>query len=204
MKKTFFDITRQLFFGIDQFNPSIKKLLKLYGNFSITSIIVYRKPIQSFLKSTLNILSFGIFEKNYKSNYDNVYHLYMIVTLSNGANIKIEKNQRINIERVNPENYLIDNINVNLKDRLNINFLLYNTKELMKDNFYIYTTNNYNCQNFLLNILLSNNLLNEELKKFIYQDPKLLFNKLSTLSSFGNVLSNIAAKGDVIIKGGEI
>jgi hypothetical protein len=202
--KSLYDVSRQLLFGIDQYNPNIQMLLKLYGFYPIIDIKIYRQPIQTFLKKTLNILSFGLFEKNVKSNYDNVYHLYMVVTLSNGKFIKIEKNQRINIQRINPINDPIENIRVDIKDKININYLLDNTKIQMKDNYFIYTTDKYNCQNFILNILSSNNLLNEKLYNFIYQDPKILFNKLDNLSYIGNVLSNIAAKGDVIIKGGDI
>ena len=173
------NVIGQLIFGVYQLNPKIQKLLKIYGNIPITEIIVFRKPIQKAVRTLLNVLSFGVFEKNFKnSNYDDIFHLYMIVKLNNNIHVKIEKNQRINIEKVNPESLDVDHIKISIPANLTMNILLNNARNLMKNNFFKYTASEYNCQNFIINILKSNNLLNDYYYKFIYQDAQVLFKNL--------------------------
>ena len=200
------NVIGQLIFGIYQHNPYIQKLLKLYGNNKIIEMTIYRKPVQKTYLSLLNIMSFGVFEYNFKkSGYDNLFHLYMIIRLDNGLYFKIEKNQRINIDQVNPETNNIEHIIININNSLlSMNILLENTQKQLKNNFYIYTADRYNCQNFIMNILQSNNLLNNDNFNFIYQDTRVLFKNLQLLKKSAQIMTKTAARFDVLIKGGNI
>jgi len=147
-------------------NPTIKKLLSQYGDKQIEMITIYRKPIQSYINVVLNTLSLGQLNKNLReANYDKLFHLYMIVKLSYHEYILIEKNERINIHKVNKIDNMIENREINNINNLTINQMLNNTiNRIGNDNFYTYKSHSWNCQNFILNVLKSNNLLNNDLQ----------------------------------------
>jgi hypothetical protein len=200
---------RQLIFGVDQLNPRIKKHLMLYGRYKIINIQICRKPIQQHINTLLNVLSFGQFEENLKnSEYDKLFHLFLYITIETNLKIVLEKNERINLEinynkLDNQTEFLnIDNINNN---NLTLNILLENTKKQMGEtNFFKYSSHSYNCQNFVLNVLSSNGLLNEEYKKFIYQDTKQLFNNLGYLKILSDKITDLGASMNIIKEGGRI
>jgi len=190
-----------------QFNPTITKLIGIYGDEIINTITVYRKPIQSYINTVLNTLSFGRFNKNLKeTNYDKLFHLYMIVTIGEYNWFIVEKNERINIAKIKTIDNKIENRPVNLNNqKLSLNMLFNNTiKEIGIDNFFIYKSHSWNCQNFIYNILKSNNLLNDDLNTFILQDTEKIFNKLGYLKTFSDTLTNTAANIDIIARGGKL
>lgn len=204
---------RQLLFGIDNYNINQQQLISENQKNKIIKITIFKKPINSIIKKSLNILSFGKFLRNLnKSPYDDIYHLYMVIYLDNNINLLIEKNERINLVKINniELNNLIynknaQNIDVVLNNR-EIKFidLLNNTYQNMGSNYFKYSSNLYNCQNFLYNILKSNDLLNDLLYKFIYQDPSYFFQKLNYLTKINNTITNIGAKLDLIKRGSGI
>ena len=189
-----------------QFNPNIKKLLNKYGNERIEQIIIYRKPIDSYIKTLLNTISLGQINVNLKrANYDKLFHLFMIVKFGNNW-FMIEKNQRINIVKINTIDNMVEHKEIDMSNtNITMNILFNNTiKSIGNDNFFIYKSDSWNCQNFILNILKYNNLLNDELINFILQDTEKIFNKLGYLSNISNKLTNIASSIDVISKGGKL
>ena len=75
----------------------VDKLLKLHGDTPVQMITILRKPIQSMVKKFINFVSGGQLERAQKElKYDDIYHLYVNFTLSNGKVVGIEKNARIN------------------------------------------------------------------------------------------------------------
>jgi hypothetical protein len=189
-----------------KFNPTINKLLEQYGNRQIESITIYRKPIQSYINQVLNTLSLGQLNKNLKeANYDKLFHLYMIVKLSYYEYILIEKNERINIHKVNKIDNMIENKEINNINNLTINEMLNKTIERIgNDNFYTYKSHSWNCQNFILNVLKSNNLLNNDLQEFILQDTEKIFYKMGYLKPISDMVTNTAATLNIIKEGGTI
>jgi hypothetical protein len=189
-----------------KFNPTINKLLEQYGNRQIESITIYRKPIQSYINQVLNTLSLGQLNKNLKeANYDKLFHLYMIVKLSYHEYILIEKNERINIHKVNKIDNMIENREINNINNLTINEMLNKTIERIgNDNFYTYKSHSWNCQNFIMNVLKSNNLLNNDLQEFILQDTEKIFYKMGYLKPISDMVTNTAATLNIIKEGGKI
>jgi hypothetical protein len=189
-----------------KFNPTINKLLEQYGNRQIESITIYRKPIQSYINQVLNTLSLGQLNKNLKeANYDKLFHLYMIVKLSYYEYILIEKNERINIHKVNKIDNMIENKEINNINNLTINEMLNNTiNRIGNDNFYTYKAHSWNCQNFIMNVLKSNNLLDNELMDFILQDTEKIFYKMGYLKPISDMVTDTAATLNIIKEGGKI
>lgn len=203
---------RQLFYGIDNLTNQQQMIINTYKNNYIIKINVYRKPVSAILKKLLNVISFGKFINNLKkSPYDEIYHLFMIITLDNNINILIEKNERINIKILNNIEILNLNndkftqkIDIIINDKINFYDLLYNTYKIMGNNFYIYDSNLYNCQNFILNILRANNIYQIEYYNFIYQNPNYFFYQLNYLKKFNKNITNIASKINLIKTGSGI
>ena len=188
-----------------RFNPTITKLLQNYGDIEIKMITIIRKPIQSYIKNILNILSLGQLKENMKYlNYDKIFHLFMIIKLKTDENILIEKNERINILLTKDIFNQFENKKIVVND-LTINKMFSNTlKNITVDNFFIYKSHSYNCQNFLINLLKYNNLLNNELNDFILQDVEKLFYKMNYIKPISDFITNLGARFDIIKQGGTI
>jgi hypothetical protein len=136
-------------------NPS--KNEQIDENDIIISISIQRHP-----------LNIGTIHKLFLP-YDKLYHLYMILFLSNGKVLKTEKgplgviiSKKIK-EQKNTSKIQIDNLNIPLKIAID------NTKKIMGNKYNPYNPITNNCQDYLISFLKSNNILTDDLKKFIKQ-----------------------------------
>lgn len=187
--------------------PYVRDILNNIGNETITEIFILREPVNKIIKKLLNYISFGEFNKNMdKLNYDDVYHLSLMVKINNSY-YKIEKNEVINIEpiRNKPDQDKIQVTNYN--NNLTLNQMLNNAKKLYKpeDEFYLYNYKNNNCQRFIYNILLGNNLLLDKYKNFIMQDATSLIIKSSPIASkIANIVTDTGALFNRLIYGSKL
>lgn len=187
------------------FPPTERSLLKLYGQYDVMDITIFRAPIFSVLDKVLNLISFnnwGSLKDKY--NYDKMYHLYMVVKLSNGHVIRIEKNHVVNISNnfKTEEDAEYSNISLNgLK--ITLDQLLQNTIDKVgKEQVFKYSPWGNNCQRFCLDVLESNGLLNDNAKKFIYQDITELVKELPWYTKMiGQSTTDFAHKMDIAIQG---
>lgn len=162
------------------YRPQDRRLLQQIGDKQVIGLIVGKKPIFEFINSILNVLTLGNWKQGMKQyGYDKFFHLFIRVFYIDDDNriksIKIEKNEVITISEFEfskdkDDEYMqlkIQNIN------LTINQLLNNTRKMMGDSLYFsYNPFTNNCQNFILNLLRANNILqqNPDAQAFIYQD----------------------------------
>ena len=188
----------------DDYPPKVRDLLARYGTNQVLNITVYRDPLQTAVDYAVNALSLGKFNQaKQKGGYDTFFHLYMIVKLDNGVNLRIEKNEVINIEVFNstPKGQQFNVISqpVVLNDMLN------KTKEGMGEKiFYYYDPITNNCQVFILSIMKYNNLLNSNkgLQDFILQDTKILQDTLNKSTQKGMKLTtDLARRFNILIHG---
>jgi hypothetical protein len=199
------DKLKQILYGIDKYSNKNKILLSKIGEHKITDIYVYRKPIQKILKILSNLASLFIIEQNLKrKNYDDIFHLFIILKCDDGKHIIIEKNEIINIVLIDI-NFLntfknIEKIKIDYNENsLSINELLNNTlKKIGEYNYFNYDSRNLNCQKYILDILLSNNLLKSDYKTFIYQNPTEIYKNTGLLGSISKGLTNIASSFRII------
>ena len=169
------------------YSSSIKTLLNQYGNLPIINIIVYRKPIQGFVNTTLNALSLNQWERTAKEQgYDKIMHLYMIASVrKNGKTtpILIEKNDVINVKIASPTDQTRGQgtfmpVHHQIPQGLTINQMLTNAKgELGEDRFWAYNPWNNNCQVFIKYMLSSSHLLDNDLLNFIDQNIESIANQ---------------------------
>lgn len=193
---------KQLVFGADDYNSKVKGILSKYGNTEITGGIIHRHEIPKYINTILNFASFGEFEK--QNPYDKLFHLSVVFTLQNGTKILVEKNEVINMD-INPKlnNPNDEFLTINKPfNNLTLNKALENTQKRMGNNYFSYQASHNNCQNFILSILASNNLLDDENKEFIKQNTEKIFNKLPHLKKLADTVTGIAGKVDIIRQGG--
>ena len=80
----------------DDLPPRFKAFMDSNPDLTIRSLTINRKLIESSSKIILNILSLGKFSRNQKKYaYDQVYHISLVIELSDGYKYRLEKNQVI-------------------------------------------------------------------------------------------------------------
>jgi len=187
-----------------KFPPSVRKYLKENGNKKIIRMSVYRAPISETIQKILNIVSFGNWNKvKNKLNYDDIFHLGLKFELIDKTGI-IEKNHVIQINKFrNEKNSETMSVDISGKE-FNLNILLLNTKKAYSSEkeFFDYNAVTNNCQRFIYSILKENNLLTNELKKFILQDAKEIIKFYPGIEKVINAVTGLATRGDILIYGG--
>lgn len=165
--------------------PQIRELLKKVGDKKITDITIQRVPIESVLKSVIDIITLGQYSKQTKKlGYDKVFHLSMIVTLEGGKRLVVEKNEVINISpKIPPMKKGGAQMKVPISQEITLNQLLSNAQEKMGSRFFIYHPFTANCQMFIDSLLTHSNLNTPEVKAFILQDAQAILKGLPIYSS---------------------
>ena len=179
----------------------VKKILESYGEDIIASIEIGRTPVPRFLKFMLNVISFGEFGKRFRqSEYNNLYHLFMIIITLEGVRIQLEKNQTISSKldfKIPPKTELmkVDTI----PENITINEFLFNgLLREGRDKFFTYSSSSNNCQDFILNLLQANNI-DGEILSFVKQDITHLFEGLTHVRKVTNTVTDVAGIADTVI-----
>jgi hypothetical protein len=122
----------------------------------------------------MNVVSLGAFKKRLeRSPHDELYHLFALITLEDGTILTLDKQAQITL-KVGNKAYK-DSIDVS-PPFTTLNEMLDKTKEHMgNDAFFGYNANGNNCQNFLFKFLMTSGKATPEIRAFILQDVKSLF-----------------------------
>ena len=160
---------------------AIQHMLNKYGDWYITQITIAKRQLSPILEKLANIVTFGKYEKNKKEiEIDKYFHIYMILTLKNPntdqiKNIKLEKEARVkwsdngNIEKGSEVVEILFHKTITLNNFINAGEE-YNKKYDNKHKIYIYDAISSNCQHFIKDMLISNDLWDPTLEKFVIQD----------------------------------
>lgn len=182
--------------------PVIKELLSKYGDNKILTIKVCREPIQSLIRKALNVISFGQFEKNLsKYIYDDLFHLYLVLTIENGdkvIDILMEKNQTVNVKINSKPVGDCFIVPYNSSSNLTINKLITNGEKLQGDTYWVWSVDN-NCQVFVMNTLKGSNLYTSKLNDFVLQCASCVIN--GKLKSLANGVVDFASRADILLHG---
>lgn len=198
--------TKEVIYGRSDYPVEQQRIINKYGEKIIKNIKIGRTPLPSILTKIINMVSLGAFNKLVdKSPYDDLFHLFCILTLDNGAivNILLEKNEQINMKVVtnyNPKN--AEYIEVSrVPSNLTLNDLLNGSRRIQGSKFFKYNSASNNCQDFLIAVLKGSSMLNDSLSKFIKQDVKSIFKTLPITQKIINVLTNLGGTVDIVKKG---
>ena len=198
--------TKEVIYGRSNYPVEQQRIIDRYGDRTIKSIKIGRTPLPSILTKIINMVSLGAFNKLVeKSPYDDLFHLFCILTLDNGSVVKIllEKNEAINMKVVsnyNPKNAEYVEVS-RVPSNLTFNDLLNNARKLQGSKFFKYQSDTNNCQDFLIAVLKGSSMLNDSLSKFIKQDVKSIFKTLPITQKIINTLTNLGGTVDIVKKG---
>lgn len=188
------------------FPPKVREFLKENANDPILEMHVYRAPIVKALQVIANILTLGAWSKvKRKLNYDDVYHLGLLIRTRKASYIILEKNHVIEINNYDPtkEHELMQ---VPIMFNITINDLLLGARQFYNSDkeFFGYDGETNNCQRFVYSLLAGSGLIDEDLYKFIVQNAKEILKVSPLLKNLLNIGSNIASRADIILKGGKL
>lgn len=178
-----------------------KEILNRWKDKTIVNITVARDPVQKMVQKFINLLSGGDYEKaKTKLNYDDVFHLYLIITLDAGdgfrsgttLKLRLEKNHVIMLKKYDSTPKDTMNVNVNKKITLG-EFIKKGIDSIGIKSFVRYDAVTLNCQNFVSSLLSANGLNNSALSSFINQDAsKLLTGKTREVAGVITDIANVA------------
>jgi len=157
-----------------QFPPQVRNILMKHGNHKITNIKLCKEVVSENTEYLLKALAGAQTweEAKKKHGFDKFYHLFMIVTMENGSQLHIEKNEVIRIsENPRPCPNALD---LGAPPQpITVSEMLNRTKDRIGErDFFTYDPLGNNCQNFVNQLLRTMGLYNETAKNFVYQDIK--------------------------------
>ena len=179
----------------------VSDTLTKYGNETITEIIVARSKVLSVIQFLLNALTLGTFnkEKN-RLKYDDIFHLYCIIVLSNGTRLITERNQRVKLTEYKHHEPIDEKFTIRVGGGLTLSKLFENAIAQQGDKLWYYDAVHSNCQNYITIILKSSGLYNEKFESFINQNVDSLLTE--TAKKISNVTTDIASLAENIYRGG--
>ena len=153
---------KRLTTGQKGYTTSSQQIVDKFGGKTIASIMVCRSPVSlGFIVKTFDLIK--------DKPYNDLFHLYMVVTFTTGKQIVCEKNEVINISKIiPPTTKKTEKIPVSVPSGLTLNTMLNNAMKSMGENTYFtYNAIKNNCQNYLLALITSSNMANPNAAAFI-------------------------------------
>ena len=148
--------------------PSVRKILEQDGDITVKDIKVCRSPLKRGINYIINFIN-AVEERT--PAHDVLFHLYMIITLDNGKQYIIEKNEDINIKPFEAEE-LTECRDIITPTGLTMRTMLDRTLNAVgSERFYHYDAFSNNCQQFVKDVITSNGIqLDNDKIAFIMQD----------------------------------
>lgn len=183
--------------------PVIRNALQNYGDQQITRLRVCRTPLNGMVEKILNIISSGEFNKQkQKLQYDQVFHLYLIIDLKNGKTFRIEKNATVDFAEYSGP---VCGMLVPVTKTLTFSDLINKPAEKFGSTFWQYNSITNNCQVFVKNILDTAGLNSSELTTYVMQDAKAIFSTSPEyVKMFQNAVTDLGARGNILLQGKSI
>lgn len=130
----------------------VNNFINSRGHLKMKSFNICRMPIQSAIKTVSNIATAGKIGKKQKElNYDDVYHLFLIITFENGEQFSIEKNETVIITK-SPSTRGGSCKRANITSQLTFQEMMERLEERYARELYRYDFAIHNCQDFLIKL----------------------------------------------------
>lgn len=189
----------------NDYPPVVRKALEKIGTKEIRGIRLFRQDLSKGTDIAMNITSLGQWDKEKKRlGYDKFFHLGMILTLENGEEWVLDKHAVIKLHRAPPLHIMAKDYSnthtVNMGNKSpSVGELLKKTQRIQGDRYFKYNPFDNNCQNFVINTLSANGLLDESSKKFgLQEQPKNLGRFTEKLAPR---ITDLGGLADVAIEG---
>lgn len=182
--------------GIPTLPKMMRNTLEKYKDAKIEKIIVYREPISKVAEGLLQLITLGKW-KEIKGSYDDMFHLYAILYTDKGT-LLLEKNETVVLKPQAPPKQKkgLEQILIDVPSPIPLpEFINKTIKRMTLEDYITYEGFTLNCQNFIKNHLLANQLLTPPALSFIYQDTKQLIEKTPSFSRWlGKAVTDVAGK----------
>jgi hypothetical protein len=175
---------------------SVKNALNKIGDNNIVSARLGRTPVQAIIQGALKTIV--------NIPYDDLFHLFIELTLDNGQIWILEKIERINLVKENRSSKKGAEFTSSFPVNKTVNELFINTKNKMGSKFLPYQSANNNCQIFIIGVLDGNELNNSERTSFVKQDTKSIFKNNPALRKFANTLTDIGGYANAIMQSADL
>ena len=176
----------------DHVPQNVKNALNRIGEKQIISARCGRTPVQAVIQGALRAVA--------NVPYDDLFHLFIELTLENGQKWVLEKIERINLVKGNRNNKSGVEFTSSFPVNKTVNELFENTRNRMGPRFLPYQSASNNCQVFVMGVLDGNGLNNSELTAFVKQDTKSIFKNNPVLRKFANTLTDIGGYANAIMQ----
>ena len=202
---TIFQRLKSLKYSPDNRIPlPIRQFLDIHKNWKVIKIQICKAPVITAVQTMFNVLSFGKLKENIeKLGYDDIYHLYANITISNGIQnieFRLEKNQRVMINNSIKGDKYSTCITLKLNETPTLTNLLANAKNIHENKhnkpFWLYYPKYNNCQHFIQSLLEGSNLYSKSIEDFILQPSDKLLENMGFAYKFGKGLTDIAGRID--------
>jgi hypothetical protein len=184
--------------------PSSRDYLKKNGDQTITSMRIERIPLGKLQKSLTAIVYvrelMTKFKKPDNIPQDDLFHLQLVLTLSNGRRVMWAKEEVVKLSETiykgdKMESRELGKTNIKLQDFVD------KTAKYMGAKFAPYNAFDNNCQDFIMASLKSNGLGTQADYDFVKQDTKDLFKGRQWLIDMMKGATDLASAFNVLIEG---
>jgi len=176
----------------DHIPQNVKTALNRIGEKTIISARCGRTPVQAIIQGALKTVA--------NVPYDDLFHLFIELTLDNGQKWVLEKIERINLVKEDRSKKKGAEFTSSFPVNKTVNELFENTRNKMGARFLPYQSASNNCQVFIMGVLDGNGLNNSDLTSFVKQDTKAIFKNNPVLRKFANTLTDIGGYANAIIQ----
>ena len=136
-------------FNKQTYSKFSKKILKKYGNQTITKIEIGKSLLPQYLITIANIVTLGQFDKNLPFE---LYHFFLKITLKSNIILIVEKNEIINIKKWKyRDNTVYTDVVIN--KQMTFKHLISKTKKQMGDQYFAFDFHHNNCEFFIIHLL---------------------------------------------------
>lgn len=151
------------------FKPAMRDILSKLGDIPIVDMVVVRRPLSSKFNAIIGFI--GKVTGSKGATHDKLFHLMLVINLSNGSVVQLEKNEDLNIDYYK-KSTVDEVIPVQTPQGATLNILLQNAISKFGNNrIFEYDGFTNNCQKFIMDLLVANNVpLNPTETQFILQD----------------------------------
>lgn len=202
------EFIQKLIHGRREYSPSAKVVIvdNYYDN--VKRIEVRRSPLPSWIKKGLNLLTNGELDEKIKDGrhpQEDVYHISMIVELSNGKKLLVEKNHNVVISGFRPLSQNEEKMDIMVNHQVAFGDFLekalhrYGAKEIFQ-----YRAKTRNCGIYVEYLLKANNLYTDAVHKFIFQDTQGMLDGHRNIEKLVNTATDLAGRMEVLKEGGAI
>jgi hypothetical protein len=190
----------------DTIPPSVRSFLQKHGQQRVIRMSIGRLAIGAVITRILNLLSLGKFsEVKKKLGYEQVWHTFLLLTLSDGQHVVLERNHVVELHTATSKQLSTELLKIPLYAHPSLSELL-SRAEKKQSGFWLYSHDSNNCQALVHAVLQSSPEVDKQTMhdadSFYKQNAAALAGALGVVGNeVSHRLTELAARGDRLLHG---